>query len=510
MRISPAKLALGFVLVLRGGSALAQPVTAALDYGRHPVGFRAVTEIDRSRTVQARTTFDGKPLPGEAAMPLQIGIWYPAADAASGVPMSAEQYKTLWSSIDRTALVADFGRMLTFGELTATNEQLVEALTRQTRARRDAAPLKGPFPLIVAGASTSMTWPALEYIASHGYVVVTSWSSMRTATLQATQPAIALETQTRNMEYLAAFAGRQGLGDAAAGLGLIGVNFDGMAALNFEMRNMRADAVISLDGYEGKRSGTAMLQASPYFDPLRMRVPYLIFVQDERDPGPALVHDRVVFDALAYSTRYWFVLNGFNHGRLISDVANVGTLTADQRAGHAFVVRTMRRFLDAYVKRDAATRALLEKAPSEGLPAGVQKASFTEKGLAPAPTSEEFERLVMDGPIERAARAYREAKAANPRVQIFDEQTINLYAFRYAQRKQMNEALELRRLAAEAFPASADAAYRLGVAASDGAQPSEAREAFTRALKLLDESTMITAQKEAMRKQIRSRLDGTQ
>ena len=305
-------------------------------------------------------------------MPLQIGIWYPASDATSGSPMSAERYKTLWSEIDRGALVADFARMVTFGELTATDEQIVEALTRQTRARRDAEPSRTAFPLIVAGASTGLTWPALEYLASHGYVVVSSWSSMRTATLQATRPAIALETQTRNMEYLTAFAQHQGLADVTR-LGLIGVNFDGMAALNFEMRNMRADSLISLDGYEGKRSGTAMLRASPYFEPLRMRVPYLIFVQDEREPSPALLHDRAVFDALSYASRYWFVLSGFNHGRLISDAANVGTLTENQRAGHAFIIRTMRRFLDAYVKRDAATRASIEKAPADGLPAAVHR-----------------------------------------------------------------------------------------------------------------------------------------
>ena len=317
------------------------------------------------------------------------------------------------------------------------------------------------------------------------------------------------ETQTRNMEYLAAFAERQGLGDVSR-LGLIGVNFDGMAALNFEMRAMRADAVISVDGYEGKSSGTAMLQASPYFEPLRMRVPYLIFVQDERDPGPPLIHDRAVFDALAYSTRYWFVLNGFNHGRLISDVANVGTLTADQRAGHAFIIRTMRRFLDAYVKRDAAMKAALETSSADGLPPGLQKAGVTETGLPPAPTPEEFERLVMDGSIERATRAYRAARAANPRVQIFDESTINLYAFRYTQRKQLDAVLELRRLAVTAFPESADAAYRLGVAAADAGQSSESGEAFARALKLLVTSPMAPEQKERIRKEIRTRTGGTQ
>ena len=498
----PAFLAL--ISLVRLEPALAQPVVAALDYGPHAVGFRAVSELDRSRTVQPKTAFDGAANPGDAAMPMQIGIWYPAADRSSGSPMTAEGYKTLWSDMKRDALVADYGGMVKGVGLTATSEQLIEALTRETKARRDATPSPGAFPLIVAGAPTGMTWPAFEYFASHGYVVVTSWSSMRTATLQATQPAIALETQTRNMEYLAAFALRQGLGDATQ-LGVVGVNFDGMAALNFEMRNMRADAVISMDGYEGKRSGTTMLRASPYFEPLRMRVPYLIFVQDERDPGPQLRHDRAVFDAFAYSTRYWFVLDGFNHGRLISDAWNVSTLTADQQGGHAFIIRTMRRFLDAYVKPDAAARAALETAPSAGLPTGVQKAALNAAGLPPAPTPEEFERLVMDGPIERAVRAYREARAANPRVEIFDESTINLYAFRYGQRKQLDAVLALRRLAVSAFPGSADAAYRLGVSASEAGQPAEARDAFARALTLLETSPMPTEQKEALRKDIASR-----
>jgi len=500
-------LAVTFVLALRVTPVRAQPVTAALDYGSHPVGFRAVREIDRSRTVQAKTAFDGTPNADDAAMPLQIGIWYPAADTTSGTPMSAELYKTLWSDVNRSALAADFRRMLTAGALTATDEEIVEALTRRTRAGRDAEPAKTLFPLIVAGASASMAWPTFEYLASHGYVVVSSWSSMRTATQQATQPAIALETQTRNMEYLTAFAQRQQLGDGAR-LGVIGVNFDGMAALNFEMRNMRADAVISLDGYEGKRSGTAMLRASPYFEPLRMRVPYLIVVQDERDPGPPLILDRGVFDGMAYSTRYWFVLDGFNHGRLISDVANIGTLSADQRAGHAFIIRTMRRFLDAYVKRDAAAKAALEKSPADGLPASVRNTISSEAALPPAPTPEEFERLVMDGPIERAVRAYEAARAANPRVQIFDEGTINLYAFRYAQRKQLDAVLELRRLAVSAFPESADAAYRLGVSAADAGQPSESREAFARALTLLETSPMTPELKEEMRREIRSRTGG--
>jgi tetratricopeptide (TPR) repeat protein len=74
----------------------------------------------------------------------------------------------------------------------------------------------------------------------------------------------------------------------------------------------------------------------------------------------------------------------------------------------------------------------------------------------------------------------------------------------------MTDALELRRLAAEGFPASADAAYRLGLSESDAGQAAEAREAFTRALKLLESSAMPEERREAMRKEIRSCLCGTQ
>jgi hypothetical protein len=80
---------------------------------------------------------------------------------------------------------------------------------------------------------------------------------------------IALETQTRNLEFLFAFARLEPLstthGSASS------VNFDGMAALVFQMRNMTAQAVVSVDGYEAK-AGNVATQAFPFFDPVRMRV----------------------------------------------------------------------------------------------------------------------------------------------------------------------------------------------------------------------------------------------
>ena len=466
----------------------AAPVTPAADYGPHAVGFRFVTELDQSRAVQPGRSFDGITASGETAMPIEIGIWYPATASSTGTRMSAEAYKTLRASQPREATVADFTRMAGFAGIRISAADATAALTRPTRAVRDAQPEAGAFPLVISGAFHGTGWMRAEYFASHGYVVVAAPSSARTGTLEASQPEIALETQTRNLEFLFAFARQQPFVDVTR-LGVVGVNFDGMAALVFEMRNMRANAVISLDGYEAKAGNVDMLRRSPFFDPTRLRVPYLLFVQDERDPSLSLAHDRAIWNSLVYSTRFWYVLRDFNHGRLISDVANVSAQSPEQLAGHDFILRTMRLVLDAYVKGDrTAVTSLRRTAVENGLPANLAKAADRRDAIAPAPTGEEFEQLVMGGSLERAAQVYRDSKAANPELRLFDENTISLYAFRYAQRKLVKEALEIRKLAAEAFPQSPMAAYQLGVAATDAGNTADARAAFERALQLLSAS----------------------
>ena len=499
---------LSFVVAL-SGRANAEPVTATLDYGPFQVGFRTVTELDRSRATQPRRAFDGRAADGETAMPIDIGIWYPATHSPAVARMSAEAYKTLRTPMTRGAVAADFVRMASFGGLEMTPAQATAALIRPSHAVRDATAADGRYPLVVSGSGLGTGWIRAEYLASHGYVVVAAPSSARTGTLQASQPAIALETQTRNLEFLLAFARQQPHVDATR-LGILGVNFDGMAALVFEMRNMQADAIISLDGYEAKAGSVSTLRDSPFFDPLRLRVPYLLFVQDERDPGPALAHDRSLWRGLAYSTRFWYVLNGFNHLQLISDVANATTLSPEQQAGHRFILQTMRLFLDAYVKRDASAAArILKSSPGAGLPSSLTKVAERVTALPAVPDGEEFEKIVMSGRIDEAAGIYRAAKAANPEVVLFDEGTIGLYAFRYDQRKLTTEALELRRLAAEAFPESATAAHQRGIAAASAGNLPEARSEFERTLRLLGGSGptgLSAARKDGIRRDIEKRL----
>jgi hypothetical protein len=349
-----------------------QPVTAALDYGPHAVGFRYVIEIDHTPTHRDQT--DDAPPPGQGGTPIEIGIWYPAA-RVSGAPMTALAYRSLRAPVASDSAAAGFVRMASVAGVSLSAAQATESLTRPSRAHRDAPAAPGSFPLLLQAGFLSGPWILNEYLASHGYVVVMTTTSGRTASLQSERPALALETHLHNLEFADEFASARELGDRTR-TAVLGTNFDGVAALIYQMRTGRANAVVSIDGIEAKAGTRDVALQSPSFDPEKMRAPYLLFVQDEPNPRPSLRHDRGVWDALTHSTRYWHVLNGFNHIRLIGDVGQAMTLDRDQQAGYVFINRTIRRFLDAYVKRDAASRAQLEgEAPDARLPASLRNVS---------------------------------------------------------------------------------------------------------------------------------------
>jgi hypothetical protein len=336
-----------------------QAITAVLDYGPHSVGFRFASEVDYSRN--ARPWLDAGDPGVDGGTQVEIGVWYPAA-RPSTAPMSAAAYRSLLVPFNLDTGAEGFRRTAARGGIPMTAAQAADTLRRPTRAFRDAERAPGSFPLVVEGGFFSGTWLVNEYLASHGYVVVMITNSGRTATLQSALPAIALETHVRNLEFATAFARQQGLGDATR-LAVLGVNFDGMPALIYEMRNVMARAVVSIDGIEAKVATSTAGVRSAFFDPARMRVPYLIFVQDDQDVPPGLAHDRTVWNALSHSTRYWFVLKGFNHIHLIGDLGHAPALSREQNDSYVFFHRTVRRFLDAYVRDDARERATLETEP---------------------------------------------------------------------------------------------------------------------------------------------------
>ncbi|HMB93471.1 MAG TPA: hypothetical protein VKP65_21645, partial [Rhodothermales bacterium] len=233
----------------------------AVEAGPHAVGFRVLETTDYSRAIGPKQNYTGASQPGNDALPLPISIWYPA-QPGTGEPMEYGTYLALAQTHKRGSFgpITDadreaaanlpqgiarfaFGAPLTDAELAAIMEQ-------PAATRRDANADAGSFPLIVASLYGTQSANLLaEHLASYGYVVVTIPMRPEVTRQQVTVPQLAIETQSRNWEF--ALAQVRGLSFVDTDrMGLLGLNFDGFSVLNVQMRNMQADAVVSLDGWQ--------------------------------------------------------------------------------------------------------------------------------------------------------------------------------------------------------------------------------------------------------------------
>ena len=119
--------------------------------------------------------------------PFAVGLWYPTR-ASGGQPMLYRDYvgSPSYGLADADARKADFGKRLTtwsgwtpngVGPLFrdgVTPVRLEALLDQSVAARSGAAPAPGPFPAIVIATGATMWNPLLgEYLASHGFLVVT-------------------------------------------------------------------------------------------------------------------------------------------------------------------------------------------------------------------------------------------------------------------------------------------------------------------------------------------------
>lgn len=366
--------------------------------------------------------------------------------------------------------------------ITASDEMIQQTLEARTASFQDARPAAGRFPVVLAGGYTLTAASVLcEYLASHGYVVMFASTSNEVATWQGSKPQQALTDRVRAFEYLTAEARTLPFADPAK-LAVLAVNYDGMAVLLYQMQNMRASAVVSINGWEMVRPNNNQILTSPYLNRMKVRVPYLNFHWDQPNAPPT---DLALVDSLKYSERFHFVVDRLDHLGLIGNPLAFPFGSAKRKAGHEYLARTVQSFLDRYIKGDSSAEQFLRNKPdANGHPAVTLKTEWRQAALPPAPYDTEFAQILEQKDVARAAQIFREARAVNPEVQLFAENELNVYAFRFNQMERKADVLVLRQLAAEAYPKSFTALVNLGLAHAANGQVDEGVRNYDKALEI--------------------------
>jgi hypothetical protein len=439
-----ARVVVSLVLLGLPSTVLAATQWGDLQPGPHAVGYRTL----HVRDVQRRY-FDEPRV-------LQIYMWYPAAASTNGRYMPYGRYlddaALDWGeSPERVASLA--GRVRAEFRSGALNPSFpgglsdsafMSVLATPARVVRDAPPAADRFPVLLHAHMQGALHQSvmLEYLASHGYVVlsISTYNSAPAYYGRGDDTADALLNLTEDLSLMLAQAASLPFADASRAA-MIGMLAHGGIALQMKAEPLRAIACVECLGY------TDILQQLPFHDPRRLRIPMLEMINSSYE-GAATGQQHSALERFPSAHRYVVRLKGVEH----SDFYPFPKVARPGAAHQKFdaVIQTLRQFLDATLRDDNQAREHLARSgPVPGMPADFLRVTEHRAAAAPLPTEAEFLGWLRYGPVDDARAAWRtHGRALVSRARMF---TTVLFLARDRE-KHAPEAVAMFR---EGFPAEA-------------------------------------------------------
>jgi dienelactone hydrolase len=454
-------------------SASAFPLWGDLKPGGYAVGYRAMHKFDRSRLFLPERNYEGEIFAGERFRPLQIQFFYPAQAPAGKAQMNYGDYLNVKANAPVTAILAEGLKQRTFAihdyylgkYLQSQKQGLYERLLKmRTAAIADAAAAQGSFPVIIygGGAENSTDENAIlwEYLASHGYIVAVV-PSQGADRVSFSADAAGLETQTRDMEFLLEQARAFPQADSSR-IGAMGFSYGGQAALLMAMRNPDIDAVVGLDPSFVSVSYSQPLKNSPFYSIEKTTAPIL---EIHRSDEKTVAYD--VTDALKYSKRHSFDVNGLNHidfnnyallyTAALPEEARQNSPIAAKKAVYEAMARYIVNFLNVYVKGDKnQINQLTKPAEWKGFPKEAVKFRFSDS-VPPPPRIVDLLRIFREYGVARGEQVYRETQRRDAAARVLDEKNINSLGYALLGGGKTDEAIRVFQLNLSAYPRSANA-----------------------------------------------------
>ncbi|MDR6531827.1 dienelactone hydrolase [Caulobacter rhizosphaerae] len=490
------------LLALLGAPSMS---TAQSNFSRHnppgpnAVGLRIVEQYDFSRGYRGETDVEtGKPIAGERARPVQTLVWYPAAKG-SGQGLTVGDYVKLGVTADdfdhppaeRATMQAKF---VAAQVAMLSPERAKAELAAPMLARRDATPASGKFPVVIYAPSFNAeayeNADLCEYLASQGYLVIAS-PSFGQASRGMTTDLEGVEAQVGDIEFLIGYA--HGLPQAdMSRLAVAGYSWGGLANAMAAAKDSRIRALVTLDG--SVRYWPNIVKQSQYLTPARVTAPMLYIAaapKSVEDTAADVNGDQSFLAKMKYADLYKVTMYPYVHAnfsamfgqRLLPD-SRYGAYDKDELSvANGWVETYVRRFLDAYLKGDAASRTFLDTPVAKtGAPRHLLAADVTKSTGAP-PTRAAFAAELNRAGFDKALATYQAFKSRDPDFAI-DETELNRWGYQRLAAGDTSMAAGVLKLAADLHPDSWNAFDSLGEAYAANGEKALAIAAYRRSLVL--------------------------
>lgn len=470
-----------------------------LNYGPYPVGFKHQIISDSSRTYHKIYDYSTQSI----ARPISASVWFPARKLTiAAEPLKVLDYFQILKQEEEWEHLPDDQLLNWFYYLnTPSNQRHLEEKTQAFSEREFA---NGSFPVIVYApgleASSVENFALCEYLASHGYLVISA-PSRGTETRWFIKAEKEMETQARDLEFLIAEALKYPEADGTK-IAAMGFSFGGLSAVLALMRNDRIKAFASLDGKE--RYQESVLKKSPFFDYDNLDVPYIHMAQKEipdsvlRADGmsPELNTNFGLYDSITKSKAFRLKFHNLTH----SYFSTMGVLfeKRDPRQdksdpqimeSYRWVAIYAKTFFDAFLKEDPQAQDFVNKEPSEnGVPGGL--ISYRTKLPQHNPMRfQEFNDQAARQNYENLNALYESNKAENPDL-VLPENNLNTLGLQLVfDPEDGQRGIRILQFATEQYPESANLMDSLAEAYLFIGEEEKALKCFKKSLELNPQNT---------------------
>ena len=366
-----------------------------LRQGPYKVGFKAGIHFDLGRPPLAEQ-FAAYRM-GRA---VHVSIWYPAKPKNNHPKMMWSEYmdevsrmvnpqdvtkKTRTQSIHLTNfLLSQLG-----GDSLVLKKHLPAMLLSNTNAYRNASYQGGKFPIVVYPEGPHLNSILSEYLASHGYIVV---SVSRHGTLNTDfewQNVRGIETLVQDCQFALAVAKKE-FNLIDDNLAVMGTGMNASAGLAWLMRNPSVDILVSMEGGIITGYEYDLIQKSPYFDVTRADKPMLVMHSPHEAVHPELIDHYKYADRFMVNLPEMREFYYLNFGVWEKSMPGIlGPAPGDTKLGYEWMAQYVMHFLDWKLRAGDFGKTFFESNPQHGISMDILNYSF-KPALEIPPTNDEL------------------------------------------------------------------------------------------------------------------------
>lgn len=436
--------------------------------GKYNVGFKHYTTIDSTRTYRIHNEFNNQFI----NRPIPISIWYPAAVKDSGsTELTVLEYLEVLKEEEEWKNLPNEFLLDWFPHLWNTPENKAH-LSEKATAFSNATFLEGKFPVVVYApsyqASSIENFALFEYLASNGFVVMSSPSRGTDTRWLEGGTTKDMDTQSRDVEFLLKEIHKYKTIDSDK-VALMGFSFGGLSNVITAMKNQSIKSLVSLDGTERYRY--EVLEKSAYFDLDKLNVPYVHFAQKDipeavlkEDKIPAeLNHKFQLYDSLNYSTVYSYKFHDLTHsyfssyGVLFSNRDKRQDKSDDKiMASYKQLSKHALNFLNATLKNEEDAKEFITNSPGQNGFPEIMISKKMKKSLEAEFDYKDFNDLALHQDYRDLIQLYKKTVAIHPNLKL-EEGMLNTLGLRLSfDPERREQGINVFLLAVHIYPKSAN------------------------------------------------------